>query len=252
MARYQIVLAYDGTQYLGFQRQGASKTVQLEVETALRKLLWQGQSILVAGRTDSGVHASGQVIAFDLEWNHPDETLGKALNANLPADISVKQVQKVGSDFHPRFDACARNYLYWIYCDPVRDPLQDRYRWRIWPELNLELLNAAARYFCGTHDFSSFGRPMKPGGSTERTVYQADWKETNGLLCFQITANAFLYHMVRRIVFILVQISQEKLSLEELILGIEEKKPMRQGIAPPNGLVLTKIDYQFGDWKSRG
>lgn len=251
MARYQIILAYDGTQYLGFQRQGPSKTIQLEVETALRKLLWQGQSILAAGRTDSGVHASGQVISFDHEWDHPDETLGKALNANLPVDISVMQVQKVHPDFHPRFDACARSYLYRIYCDPVRDPLRDRYMWRVWPEVDLGLLEVAAQVFCGTHDFASFGRPMKPGGSTERTVYRAGWKETNGLLHFRITANAFLYHMVRRIVFLLAQVSHGKLPLEELILGIKEMKPMREGIAPPNGLVLKNVHYEVGDWKSR-
>jgi tRNA pseudouridine38-40 synthase len=249
MARYQIILAYDGTQYLGFQRQGIAKTVQLEVETALRKLLWQGQSILAAGRTDSGVHASGQVIAFDHEWDHPDESLGKALNANLPSDISVMQVKKVHTGFHPRFDARARSYLYRIYCDPVRDPLRDRYMWRVWPEVDLELLEDAAQLFCGAHDFASFGRPMKPGGSTERIVYQAGWMEMNGSFHFQITANAFLYHMVRRIVLLQTQVSHGKLSLDELNLGITEMKPLRQGIAPPNGLVLKKVHYEDSNWK---
>ncbi|HZW05020.1 MAG TPA: tRNA pseudouridine synthase A, partial [Anaerolineaceae bacterium] len=122
MERYQVILAYDGTEFQGFQRQTGTRTVQSEIETALRRLGWQGRSILSAGRTDTGVHAAGQVIAFDLDWTHSPETLGRAMNAFLPSDVAVKAVRATAPDFHPRFDAVARCYHYRIYCQPARDP----------------------------------------------------------------------------------------------------------------------------------
>ena len=113
--RYKVTLAYDGTHFFGFQRQGATRTVQLEVENALRRLNWQGQTILSAGRTDSGVHASGHVIAFDLAWPHGLERLARALNAILPEDVAVKEIAIAPADFHPRFDATARCYRYQVF-----------------------------------------------------------------------------------------------------------------------------------------
>ena len=121
----KLLLAYDGTHFFGFQRQGQARTVQLEVEAALRQLDWQGRTILSAGRTDSGVHASGQVIAFDLEWAHGPEELGRAMNANLPEDVAVKAVEVAAADFHPRFDATARCYRYQVLFAPQRDPLRE-------------------------------------------------------------------------------------------------------------------------------
>ncbi len=117
MARYQVILAYDGTHFVGFQRQGRSRTVQGVVEAALRQLGWQGRAILSAGRTDTGVHAAGQVIAFDLDWTHPEKELGRAINANLPQDVAVRSVAPASPDFHPRFDATARRYRYHLFCD---------------------------------------------------------------------------------------------------------------------------------------
>ena len=115
MVRYQIIIAYDGTDFSGSQKQANSRTVQDELEKALQKLEWKGKSVLLAGRTDTGVHASGQVAAFDLEWKHSLCDLRNALNANLPMDISVRQVESVNSGFHPRFDANWRRYRYRIY-----------------------------------------------------------------------------------------------------------------------------------------
>jgi Pseudouridylate synthase len=103
MARYQVKIAYDGSEFFGFQRQGETRTVQLEIENALRVIGWVGQSITAAGRTDTGVHASGQVIAFDFEWKHSEETLKKALNANLPEDVAVHAVKVANEDFPPPF-----------------------------------------------------------------------------------------------------------------------------------------------------
>jgi len=158
MARYQINLAYDGTEFQGSQRQGRKRTVQLEVENALQRLGWTGKSILLAGRTDAGVHASGQSAAFDLDWQHSLIDLKNAINAILPVDISVVSIARVRNDFHPRFDAAARRYRYNIYCQAERDPLKDRYAWRLEKPADLRLLKTAAKALLGTHDFSEFGR----------------------------------------------------------------------------------------------
>ena len=243
MERYQVILSYDGTDFHGFQRQGSTRTVQLEVENALRRMGWQGKSLLAAGRTDTGVHASGQVVAFDINWAHPQEKLGRALNAFLPPDIGVNEVQKVSSDFHPRFDAIWRTYRYHIYFQQFRDPLQDRFAWRIWPELDFEPLELAAAAFVGTHDFSSFGKPMKEGGSTERTVTSSSWIQAGGQIRYQVTANAFLYHMVRRLVYAQIQVALGKLSMDQIFLGLQEGAQLPPGMAPPNGLVLHEVVF---------
>ena len=147
MARYQVILAYDGTEFVGFQRQAQgkkSRTVQAAIETALRQIGWQGRAILAAGRTDTGVHAAGQVVAFDLDWSHGEQALLAALNANLPPDVAAQAAFERRADFHPRYDALSRSYRYSIFCRPLRDPLRERYAWRVWPAPELERLQASA------------------------------------------------------------------------------------------------------------
>lgn len=246
MARYQVILSYDGTEFHGFQRQGSERTVQVEVENALKRMGWKGSSILAAGRTDTGVHASGQVISFDMDWSHSTETMAKALNAHLPADIAVQFVELTNPDFHPRFDAQWRTYLYRIYFCPYRDPLRDRYAWRFWPRSEMVLPENAAEMFVGTHDFKSYGSPMKPGGNTVRTVRESFWVETSDSWCYQITANAFLRHMVRRVVHAQVLTAMRKFSLEELLGSIEYGAEIPPGIAPPHGLRMDQVVYEDG------
>jgi tRNA pseudouridine38-40 synthase len=249
VARYQVTLAYDGTELHGFQRQSHAsehkvRTVQVVVESALKRLGWQEASIMGAGRTDAGVHACGQVVAFDLSWRHSAEDLQAALNANLPPDVAVRKVRAVRSDFHPRFDAIARRYRYRIYCQHVRDPLRDRYAWRVWPAVSLAGLQAKARQLLGNHDFAAFGTPPRAGGSTFRSVFEAGWQEDGFELIFEIMANAFLYHMVRRLVFVQVAIDQEKLDADSLSRNLDSKpENMIQGLAPPQGLCLVEVIY---------
>lgn len=253
MARYQIIIAYDGTHFQGFQRQGSSRTVQAEVEAALRSLGWQDESILYAGRTDSGVHAMGQVIAFDLDWRHNPQQLLKALNASLPEDVAARSVQVVRSDFHPRYDALARQYLYRLYCEEERDPLRERYMWRVWPEVQAELLHQVANLLLGEHDFAAFGSPLRPGGSAIRRVYRAEWQQTAMKeWTFRITANAFLYRMVRRLVYLQVRVGQQQLSLEQFEAALQIPQPLLPGLAKPNGLYLELVQYEENDLKSEG
>ena len=219
--------------------------MQAVVETALRQLGWQGDKILAAGRTDTGVHASGQVIAFDLEWRHSPEALQAALNANLPDDIAVRSVKLARVDFHPRYEAVSRCYRYSIVCQPVRDPLQERYAWRVWPAVSLETLQTLAAQLLGTHDFGAFGAPPRGVGSTVRSVYRAEWRVEQDKLVFEIEANAFLYRMVRRVVYAQVMIAQGMFALDAIEARVTGKlTEMVQGLAPPQGLVLAEVIYK--------
>ena len=255
MARYQLTLAYDGTDFFGSQRQdspsGASKrTVQGELEKALCKLGWRGRSIIMAGRTDTGVHATGQVAAIDLDWTHSDEELIRALNAALPADVAVHQAWRVPAKFHPRFDATSRRYRYKLFCQAVRDPIKERFAWRVWPEVNGETLVKTAPLFLGTHDFSAFGSPTTPGGTTVRTVMKAEWIQTEeNEWQFEVQADAFLYRMVRKLVFVQVAVAQEKVSAETVSRSLAqqaevgERSEFPAGLAPAHGLTLVEVTY---------
>lgn len=247
MARYQIIFAYDGSEFVGSQRQAKSRTVQSVLEHALRKLGWDGKSILLAGRTDTGVHASGQVAAVDLHWSHPDEDLHRALNSNLPMDLAVYSVRRIDDHFHPRFDAIARYYRYSIYCEPVRDPLRERYSWRIWPAPDAELLQAAAGILTGRHDFAAFGSAPSKNGSTVRTVTVSKWASSGDELMFDVVADAFLYRMVRRMVFIQVAAGLGKVQVQAIKQALEDRTQLPAGLASPAGLTLMNVEYSKDD-----
>lgn len=244
MARYQVILAYDGTQYAGFQRQARESTVQQELEAALRKVGWQGDSILAAGRTDAGVHAAGQVVAFDLAWRHGTTALRSALNVNLPPDIAVQEILEAEPDFHPRYSARARHYEYRLIAAPVRDPLAERYAWRVWPMPELALLEAAAAELVGEHDFAAFGSPPVDGGPTKRRILRSEWRLSGKTLTFDIVGNAFLYRMVRRLVAFQVAIGTGKQQLESLLHNLRHPgDTSAAGAAPANGLCLMAVYY---------
>ena len=250
MTRYRIILAYDGTGFVGSQRQATpignrtakSRTVQGELERALTKLGWRGKSVLLAGRTDSGVHASGQVAAFDYDWRHPPEELVAALNGNLPRDVVVRSADVVPDGFHPRFDARSRSYCYRLFCQALRDPLRERYAWRVWPVLNENDLHTAAKLFLGEHDFRAFGSSPKPGGSTVRTVMKADWQLNGDEWTFEVQADGFLYRMVRKLVHIQVAVGQGRVPVET-VAGALTGGGLPGGLAPANGLTLTEVTY---------
>lgn len=248
MARYQAILAYDGTEFRGFQRQLEARTVQGEVEAALSGLGWPGESLMAAGRTDTGVHASGQVIAFDWDWRHSAGDLLRALNAALPADIAVRSLVQAEPGFHPRFDASARRYEYRLYCQAVRHPLRERYAWRIWPPASLALMQPAAQQLLGSHDFAAFGSATQPGGATIRKVFKAEWQENGDELVFTIAANAFLYRMIRRLVAFLVEVGQGRKNPDDLIARLDDSNASPAlGLAPACGLVLAEVRYEPGE-----
>lgn len=244
MAHYKLILAYEGTQYSGFQRQLEKPSVQGVFEDSLRAIGWQGRSILTAGRTDTGVHASGQVVSFEFDWKHGDLKLLKALNAHLPADIQVQRLEQTGAQFHPRYDALARSYLYRLYWQTARDPLRDRFAWRLDAAPDINLMNQAAQYLIGEHDFIGFGRPLSEHGTSIRRIEQAKWELAGAdFMEFAITGNAFLYHMVRRIVYVLVRVGFGDFPVEIVPIGLQTGSTGIVSLAPARGLTLMNVKY---------
>lgn len=243
MARYLLILAYDGARLEGSQRQADKRTAQGELEKALRTIGWTGRAVLIAGRTDSGVHAEGQSVALDLEWTHGPDRLRAALNAALPPDLAVRVVREAKSDFHPRFDAISRCYRYRLFCDPVRDPVRERYSWRVWPAVDGRILQSVSHHLQGTCDFAAFGSPMSRGGSTIRTVSLSEWTMAGGEWQYLVRADAFLYRMVRRLVFVQVAVAQGRLSVEQVRQALETQTRLPAGLAPAHGLSLVEVAY---------
>ncbi len=243
--RFQVRLAYDGTAFHGSQFQPELRTVQGELKRALIKIGLQENPVYFAGRTDAGVHAAGQVIAFDLDWGHTAKDLNKALNAVLPQDISATQVKQTKDDFHPRYQALSRKYRYQILSSPIRDPLQERYCWRVWPETDVKLMKRASRSLIGIHDFAALGKPHQTGGSTVRKIIGTNWTKKRNTQVFEITGNAFLYHMVRHIVMVLVRVGQGLEPVDKIKQYLDNPSgPKAQGIAPARGLSLVEVEYQ--------
>ena len=203
--RVRMIVAYDGTDYSGFQRQVNEPTVQAALETALAQVTQEVTTVLAAGRTDAGVHAAGQVVAFDTAWRHGVSDLQRALNAVLPVSIAVREISEADPDFHPRYDAHSRCYRYVLYNASVRQPLAHRYSLHVAVPLDVAAMQRAAQYLVGEHDFATFGRSPQ-GRGTVRRVLTADWSGRVPWLAFDIEANAFLYRMVRSIVGTLFQV----------------------------------------------
>lgn len=246
MERYKLTLAYDGTAFAGSQRQAKHRTAQGELETALRGLGWSARSVTLAGRTDTGVHASGQAASFDLEWAHGLDKLRDALNAGLPADMAVRNVEIADANFNPRFDATSRCYCYRLFCGNVRDPLRAKLAWRVWPAINGDALEEIAKVFLGRHDFAAFGSPPREESSTMRTVMFSEWKKSGDEWQFQVQADAFLYRMVRRLVYVQVAVAQGRRSKETVVRALEEpqtKNEIPAGLAPAHGLTLVEVTY---------
>jgi tRNA pseudouridine38-40 synthase len=237
------VVEYDGTDYLGFQLQAQDPTVQGEIERALAAVTQEQIRIIGAGRTDAGVHARGQVIAFSTAWRHPVEELQRALNAVLPRDIGVRELGSVARDFHPRFDAVSRDYRYTVFNQALRSPLARRFAYHFPHPLDVAAMNEAADTLMGSHDFASFGRAPQ-GDNTVREVYQAQWPAEEPFLHFDVVANAFLYRMVRSLVGTLLLVGTGELSpdgFEEILRSADRGRAGQ--VAPAHGLCLMKVNY---------
>jgi tRNA pseudouridine38-40 synthase len=246
MAYYKSIIAYDGTGFHGFQRQADQiRTVQGELESALHRLGWGEASIKAAGRTDAGVHAKGQVVSFHLDWQRTPDLLTNALNSFLAQDLAVRKTLEASEDFHPRRSAIARFYTYQLLLDKTPNPILEYFSWRIWPEPDLGLMRRAAEDLVGIRNFGAFGSAPIEGGHTIRQVRKAEVSQSREFLVLAIEANAFLYHMVRRITAALVDLGSGRIDYQEWQTLLEAPENRWQGrIAPARGLFLERVLYK--------
>ena len=242
MPRFKIKIQYDGTGFSGWQLQKKDRTIQGEIEAAL-KILNKGQIIRIhgAGRTDTGVHSTGQIAHFDFQTDLDSYELKKAINGNLPRDIRIMECLVVPAEFHARFSATQRHYLYRCRMD---DFLLDRnYTWDTGP-MDFNILNEAAQSIIGNHDFTSFSKNNEDLDHRHCTIRDSFWNEDGSVINYHVSANRFLHHMVRYLVGTMVEISRGKYKLERYKNLIDHPVENVQIYkAPPLGLVLTQVDY---------
>lgn len=247
MRAFRLTIAYDGTNYFGWQRQPDLPTVQKALESAIAAITGEPQKAYASSRTDTGVHAIGQSAVFRTDrWSAPAEKLPFALNTKLPADIVVRDAIDVPIDYHPLRDSTGKRYRYQVFCSRKADPLNARFHWWVRRRISLGSMQEATQRFLGEHDFFSFQSAGSPRENTVRTirVLSVNCKPhmDGNLFTFEIEANGFLYNMVRNIVGTLVHVGvgDEKPDWIADVLAAKDRR-VAGATAPPQGLCLVEV-----------
>lgn len=251
--RLRMTVEYDGTDFLGFQRQVTGRTVQAILEAALATVT-SAPRVVAAGRTDTGVHASGQVLHCDYAGGIPIGKLAEVLNSRLPADLAVRECREATPGFHARYSALTRTYRYCLFQSATRQPLRERYAWRIDGALDLPAMAAASALLVGTHGFRRFGqipgnaeqrRRSQAGHGWRRTIYRADVDGRPDGIAVTVEADAFLTHMMRALIGALAAVAQGRLGAEALASALDDDTTDRAiaPLAPPHGLCLVEVRY---------
>lgn len=243
MPRWRFTIAFDGTKFLGWQRQNRGRTVQGELEKSLSTFCRIPIEVTGQGRTDRGVHAESQVAHTDLPDNIATNRLLPAMRGLLPRDVAVISAEITDDDFHARFDAISRRYRYQIAIKPV--PLLRHLHW-VNPELfDHELLHRCAELIIGDYDFRNFARQAgEKNRNTRCTITHSEWIKNEHTWIYRVEGNRFLRHMVRRIVGTTHRVATGRLTIHDFKLLLEEKEVARKGhAAPPEGLILEKVTY---------
>lgn len=244
--RFRLTVHYDGSGFRGWQVQPDQRTVQGELEAALSRLANRGTTVLGSGRTDTGVHATGQVASVDMPASWSDDELKTSLNALLPTDVWVEAVTTTSADFHPRYDARRRSYRYEIGTEPrAASPFHRRWCWPLPDELDPAPMEEAARLLHGTHDFERFAKAGQPERGTVCTVISAAWSSTDLGVRFTVTADRYLHHMVRYLVGTMVDLGRARRPLEDFarLLGCDPNV-VTSPPAPAAGLFLHRVEYE--------
>lgn len=245
MRRIKLTVAYDGTDYCGWQIQPNGITVEEVLNKALSKLTGEEIHIIGASRTDSGVHALGNVAVFDTASSIPGDRMGYALNQRLPDDIVIVKSEEVGLDWHPRYqNDIKKTYQYHIYNAKVPNPMKRRTSAFVSFDLDIERMKEGAKYLIGEHDFVSFCNIKTNVEDTVRTVYRIDITRDGEDIMMEIEGNGFLYNMVRIIAGTLIRVGRGFYEPEKVKEILDARKRTEAGItAPANGLVLKEIEY---------
>jgi tRNA pseudouridine38-40 synthase len=244
MRYLKLTISYDGTNYNGFQRQKNAIGIQQIVEEALSNLLGEDIRLVASGRTDTGVHAWGQVISFETKSTVPTGHIPRAIKHLLPGDIVVWKAEEVSENFNARYSAVEKTYQYKIIVTDVQDPFKRNYAWEIKQQPDVEKMQEAANHLLGTHDFSAFRNKGSKPISPERTISKAQWERAEKELIFTITGDGFLYRMVRNIVGALVKVGDGKITPDEFQKILLAKDRQMAGMAAPAcGLYLMQVRY---------
>jgi len=245
MRNIRLTIEYDGTDYFGWQIQKGKPTVQGEITKVLERILEEKIKLIGAARTDSGVHALGQVTHFKTRNEKlSTDSLSKALNSLLPADIVIKEVKKVPHSFHARYSVKSKIYRCHILKQLLPSALERRFSWHIPESLHWRKIREASKYFVGKHDFSPFSVTGSSRKNKQCTVKNFKIRKAKNLYILQIEADYFLYKMVRRIVGALIEVGREKIEPEYIRALLNGKaSTLRAQTAPPHGLFLIKVKY---------
>ena len=245
MKRVKLIVSYDGTGYCGWQVQPNGITVEEVLNKTISKLTGEDVHVIGASRTDSGVHALGNVAVFDTNSTIPADRMAAALNQRLPEDIVIRHSEEVASDFHPRYCDCSKTYEYHILNAKIPVPTMRNTSYFVSDDLNIDDMRKAASYLIGEHDFVSFCNVRTDVENTVRTIYSLDIEEQGEQLVVRITGNGFLYNMVRIIVGTLVRVGRGFYQPEKVKEILEAQDRKAAGVtAPPQGLYLVGITYR--------
>lgn len=245
MKRVKLVIAYDGTNYCGWQRQPNAVTIEEVINKHLKQLLKEDIEIIGASRTDSGVHALGNVAVFDTNTKIPAEKISYALNQRLPVDIVIQKSYEVPLDFHPRYQNSIKTYEYRILNREFLLPTMRLYYHFVYKKLDIDKMKQAAQYLIGEHDFKSFCSLNTQVKSTVRTLYQLDIRKEEEVITLRFRGNGFLYNMVRIITGTLIKVGLGMIPPEQVKTIVEARNRVHAGPnAPANGLTLVSIEYE--------